>query len=226
MNCKLCGNFINQNFYISDLWNFKCVTNKQLCDNCLDMFVKIKKLKCPFCSRLQKNNEICNDCFVWNTKENSILKNKALYQYNFQMKSYIKKYKYDFDYELKDVFKKEFTNFIKDKKDTVYIVIPNKNKRRQFNQVLELIDHKKIKPLDILKLKENVLKIPQAKKSRKERLLSTQPFYVIESNTQKIVNKKIILIDDVYTTGVTLRHAMYLLNEFKPKEIGSITLCR
>ena len=46
----------------------------------------------------------------------------------------------------------------------------------------------------------------QSEKNRQERLLTTQPFLLLEGH-KKYLQQEIILFDDVYTTGRTLYHA-------------------
>jgi len=50
---------------------------------------------------------------------------------------------------------------------------------------------------------------------------STNPFQI-----QEIVNGRVILLDDLYTTGRTLHHAANVLKEHGATEISSFTLIR
>ena len=64
----------------------------------------------------------------------------------------------------------------------------------------------------------------QSKKSRSERIHIPQVFQI---NPQvEIIGKHILLIDDIYTTGSTLRHAAKLLKESGAERIQSLTLAR
>jgi ComF family protein len=51
-------------------------------------------------------------------------------------------------------------------------------------------------------------------------------FWINPSRAHEIENKKIILIDDLLTTGATLASAAKYLNQFNPSEIISIVICR
>ncbi|HBF58491.1 phosphoribosyltransferase, partial [Exiguobacterium sp.] len=57
---------------------------------------------------------------------------------------------------------------------------------------------------------------------RQARLARSNPFCV----TNDVKGKNIVLVDDVYTTGVTLRQAMFRLKEAGAKEISAVTLFR
>src|SRR5690625_4075328 len=59
------------------------------------------------------------------------------------------------------------------------------------------------------------------KKTRSERLSADNPFAAT-----KRVNKPVILVDDIYTTGTTLRHAATLLKKQGCPEIYAYTLIR
>src|SRR5690625_1097913 len=61
----------------------------------------------------------------------------------------------------------------------------------------------------------------QSKKTRSERLSADNPFVAA-----KKVNKPVILVDDIYTTGTTLRHAATLLKEQGCPEVYAYTLIR
>ncbi|WP_241492697.1 ComF family protein [Exiguobacterium indicum] len=62
----------------------------------------------------------------------------------------------------------------------------------------------------------------QSKAGRQARLARSNPFCV----TSDVKGKNIVLVDDVYTTGVTLRQAMFRLKEAGAKEISAVTLFR
>lgn len=65
----------------------------------------------------------------------------------------------------------------------------------------------------------------QSRKTRRERLLMKQPFTLCQSD-KKLANQKICLVDNVYTTGRTLRHAAQCLIVAGALEVTSLTLAR
>ena len=73
-------------------------------------------------------------------------------------------------------------------------------------------------------LKRKLDTTAQAKKTREERLLMPQPFE-INVDKNKIMNQEIILIDDVYTTGSTLRAALSNI-DIKAHKIKIYTVAR
>ncbi|MEE6657375.1 phosphoribosyltransferase family protein [Pediococcus acidilactici] len=64
----------------------------------------------------------------------------------------------------------------------------------------------------------------QFQRNRQERLQRKNPFRVVEP--QKIAGTKWVIIDDIYTTGVTVRQAGAVLSSHGARHVRSITLCR
>ncbi|WP_294749508.1 ComF family protein [uncultured Exiguobacterium sp.] len=95
----------------------------------------------------------------------------------------------------------------------------NRLSERKFNQAEEIARRMNGKVISALKRDEGAA---QSSKSRKERLNRTNPFHV----TKEVSGKRILLVDDVYTTGITLRQAMVRLKEAGASEISAVTLFR
>ncbi len=89
---------------------------------------------------------------------------------------------------------------------------------RAFNQA-EVIA-KWIQPeIDLILRREHREK--QSKKSRHERITSKNPFILT-----KTINKPVLLVDDIYTTGTTLRHASTMLKKHGCPRVDAFTLIR
>lgn len=121
-----------------------------------------------------------------------------------------------------------FSNF----KNPVIIPMPISKKRRRergFNQC-ELIANELINLSgDIFTLnKSSLIKkidtIPQSRtKNKKQRQENTKNCFAIK-NGEKIKNKNIILLDDVTTTGATLKEAKKILRKYGVKKIICVTI--
>lgn len=97
--------------------------------------------------------------------------------------------------------------------------------RRGFNQaeVIAKIAAKALK----LKLTDCLIRIklttPQSRLPREERLKNVAGIFTVR---QKRLPKAILLIDDVWTTGATMREAMQVLCQRGAKQIWGLTLAR
>src|SRR5690606_12881635 len=89
---------------------------------------------------------------------------------------------------------------------------------RGFKQAKMLAD---FLPIEMVEPLSRVHGEKQSKKTRQERMIAENPFFIKET-----INKKVILVDDIYTTGTTLRHAATLLKEHGCPEVYSLTLIR
>lgn len=92
---------------------------------------------------------------------------------------------------------------------------------RGFNQVKGLLGGCTITEVLVHQHKD---KLAQSHKSRTERLATPQPFLL--KNAARVLNERVILVDDIYTTGRTLYHAAVLLKEAGASEVLSISLAR
>lgn len=113
------------------------------------------------------------------------------------------------------------------------IIIPvpihkKRYKERGYNQS-ELLASEIAKTLNISIEKrvliKNVNNTPQSKLSKIERKNNANGVYKI-INAQKIKNKKIIIIDDIYTTGSTANECSKLLKQAGASEIAVFTIAK
>ena len=131
-------------------------------------------------------------------------------------------YKFAGDYRLRAVFAAEFTAAIRQKRAEVVVPIPVTQATRGFNQVTGLLDGVKLTPC----LQHRTLeKTAQSHKSRRERLQTPQPF-ALSGPVADLAGKRVLLVDDVYTTGRTLYHAADLLYQAGAANVISISLAR
>lgn len=119
------------------------------------------------------------------------------------------------------------------KKYDIILVVPiskSRKKERGYNQS-ELIA-KEISKIISVKLEKNILyKIkdtkPQSTLNKQQRKQNAEGAYIAE-NTLKIKNKKILIIDDIYTTGNTVNECAKVLveKEIKRNNIGILTIAK
>ena len=152
-----------------------------------------------------------------------IIRDKII-AYKFLNQSYL------FEMFVKIMLKKKKTFGFFEKYDII-IPVPISRKRlyeRGYNQS-ELIA-KKISNCLSIKMEKNVLikvkdNIPQSNLDKKTRKENVKDVYEIR-NTGIIKNKKILLIDDIYTTGSTVNECSRILKENGAKYIGVMTIAK
>src|SRR5699024_5852153 len=92
---------------------------------------------------------------------------------------------------------------------------------RGFNQSLAIAEKLARNTSDIQQVLQRIHSEKQSKKTRSQRIFGKNPFKLI-----KKTNKSVILVDDIYTTGTTLRHAATLLKQGGCPAIYSYSLIR
>ncbi|WP_226670824.1 ComF family protein [Metabacillus litoralis] len=226
--CLICHEDFSEQVTWTDLL---LPSNQRTCDDCYSSLQKITGPTCCICFRPQESDGICYDCQRWNDDinwQNIIQRNVSVFQYNEGMKNVLASYKFRGDAELVKVFQNDFLNSYK-KYFTTYkidatVPIPLSDERlyeRGFNQAKLLAD---LLPLPQLHVLQRTHHEKQSKKSRQQRITASNVFSL--KNSSIISNKKLLLIDDIYTTGSTLRQAAKILLDSGADKIYCLTLIR
>ena len=149
---------------------------------------------------------------------------KLILDYKFNEKSYL--YKTFVNFLLKT--EKIFENIKKYDKIIPVPISKKRNKERGYNQSmliaeeianktnLELVNNCLIKTKNI---------IEQSKLNKEDRQQNIQGVYSLQ-NERLITNKKILLVDDIYTTGSTVNECCKILQQANPKTIGVLVLAK
>ncbi len=170
----------------------------------------------------------CLDCVRWEEQPEwagVLTRNMSLFHYNEGMKEIMARFKYRGDHQLREIFASQLKRKVKQTFDQYVLVpIPLSAERlyeRGFNQAeaLAVLSGRPVAGLLERKHGEK-----QSKKDRKARMAQPNPFYVKKDT--EMPAEKILLIDDIYTTGSTLRFAARTLKEQGVNEISSLTIAR
>ena len=199
--CGMCGE-INENY---------------ICNNCYENIKKIKK--CVI--NVYNNRNFSKHLYIF--RYEGIIRNKII-EYKFEDKGYL--YKMFAKIILSD---KKTCNFIK--KYDVIIPVPiskKRKKKRGYNQS-ELVANELAQKLNqdiwtdiIIKKKDNK---PQSELNKLERIKNVEDIYEINKPIE-VKNKKVLLLDDIYTTGSTVNEIARKLKQNQTQEIGVITLAK
>ncbi|MGG5255328.1 ComF family protein [Neobacillus sp. SM06] len=202
-----------------------------VCRDCKRKFENISGEICSICGRPLMDNfssgNLCLDCIRWEEDQQwcgLLNRNVSLFLYNDFLKEVIARFKFRGDYVLAKVFHEEIHSHLARMSFDYLVPIPLSAERlyeRGFNQAEALIKEAGYKPELLL---SRIHSEKQSKKSRHERIHLPQVFQI--SDDRELTGKRLILVDDIYTTGSTLRHAAKLLNQAGAASIQSLTIAR
>lgn len=201
-----------------------------ICDFCCSKLETLKDTThCLGCGRKQESTSLCSDCLEWKKLyPNEPFKHMALFTYNSFAKEYMEKFKIMGDCELAGLFSQDLKLAVKQfGKEAVIVPIPISQRSQQergFNQIELLLQKARISYIPLLK--NNSKQEKQSKKDKRERMLTSQPFEVEDTYAEKITDKAIVIIDDIYTTGRTVFHAADSIRPYKPSKIVTLSLFR
>ena len=220
MKCLLCGQTMKAVFTFSSLLLLKNDASC-LCLDCDSTFERIGEENCPNCMKTDLSTK-CQDCQLW-CKEGVEVSHRAIFIYNQAMKDFFSRYKFDGDFLLRKVFASVLSAALRKYKEYQFVVIPLSRDRyadRGFNQVEGLVEAAGFSYLDLIEKREERA---SSSKSRSERLETELPFFVKSGVS---IPKKILLIDDIYTTGTTINRVKKLLEEAGAEDVKTFSLVR
>lgn len=202
-----------------------------LCDSCLEKIKFINSTYCKICgTKISGAGELCLRCKDNSLKEITLA--RSLCEYDGIMKDVVHNFKYhNCQYLAKYLSKMLFDYYVHSndfKDEDMILPVPiskEKLKKRGYNQSNLLARNFEITNkvnYDILtKIKETE---SQTTKNREERLKNLQGCFVVLDRSL-IKGKKILLIDDVFTTGATCLTIAKLLKKCGAMQVKCLTLC-
>jgi len=186
---------------------------------------------CYICDKPSKD-VVCEGCR--DSIEHRLLINKVIYLgvpfyklyspflYEMEIRDLIEKFKYQRQRAVVKFFKNYIVNLLDENYDFIVPVPlhPLKEKERGFNQSLLIAELIK-EELQVPIVTEGIIRTKytktQTKLSRKEREENVKNAFNIKS-VKRFIGKKLLIVDDVYTTGSTVRS----LAKCFPKEVSRI----
>jgi ComF family protein len=208
-----------------------------ICPNCKEQLNYIKEPRCKRCSKplITLEQEYCYDC---ERKNYHFVRGYALWVYDANMQKSIAYYKYHNKREYAEFYiegiikgyKKQITDIGPD----ALIPVPlhkQKQNLRGYNQA-EIIAKGIGKELSIPVLSNTLIRnkktLPQKGLNDKERLKNLEKAfeYSDEERNKKLMKlDKVILVDDIYTTGSTIEACSNILLQHNVKEVYFICIC-
>lgn len=222
---------------------FLCKGGKKILEKIINL---IYPPTCGICGKIDESF-LCKKCYKildkqaefgiqrYKNNENTFDEHLYIFKYEGIIRRYILKYKF----QDKSYLYKTFVNFLlKNEKlfeilksyDTI-IPVPVSKKRekeRGYNQSFLLA--KEISKITEINIETNCLFktkniIEQSKLNKEDRMKNIQGVYKLKQGN-KLNNKKIILLDDIYTTGSTVNECCKILKTANPNKIGVLTIAK
>ena len=191
----------------------------------------LKEIKITdFCRFFDCNIAICQSCQLQLAPKFisfDVYGYKALsiYEYSDFLKNIIYLYKGCYDYEMKDAFLNLFIKELSIRfKGYKIIPIPSykeDDELRGFNHVNEVFKMMKVDLLSIIEKTEHHKQALKGAKRRKE----IHKFLRLTTN-KSLEKTKVLIVDDIYTTGSTMKAAINLVEKLNPKEIRVLVLAK
>lgn len=225
MICVYCGEKFIETFSLHRMFFNGTET---ACSKCLNRFEKISGPICRVCGSVILNRDLCKTCdeFIKENSNQPLTMNRSIFHYTNEMKEWLNRYKFYGDVTLASMFTTDLQENYESYFKRVKIIVPiplsdERLNERGFNQVEVLGE---LSGFQLTKCLKRVHTEKQSKLNRSERLSRKQVFSYC--GEKKIENVPILILDDVYTTGKTVRDAAIILLQNGASEVFSLTLIR
>lgn len=214
------------------------------CPECTGTFTAISAPLCSCCGVMFKSrqgeNHLCGDCI---TRPKKFRFARAAVTNNQQLMTAVHRFKYAGKIQLAEILGglmlKAYLRFWEQEKFDLVLPVPlhrKKFRKRGFNQSYLLIrSWKSISnpsaveltaiPVSKSVLIKNKATLPQTGLSRQQRLINIKGAFRVE-DPQKVNAKKVLLIDDVYTTGATVNECARVLLKAGAEFVDVLTVAR
>jgi ComF family protein len=210
---------------------------ERICSLCKSKLKYISEPRCKKCSKPieVEEEEYCSDCL---RKEYQFIKGFALWIYDEHMKKSISDFKYYNKKENAKFYIQEiigrYGKTIEKISPDVLVPVPihkSKHGERGYNQA-DILAKGLGKELGLPVLSHLLIRnkktLPQKQLSDKERLRNLRKAFEFNHEIYQRYGKeinKVLLVDDIYTTGSTIEACSNVLINQKIKEVYFVTLC-
>lgn len=192
--------------------------DKWICNLCKKRIIKFKK------AQILKVRNIYYNKFVYIFEYKHIIR-KLMLNYKFKSRPYISNFFVEIILKDKNLCR-NILNY------DIIIPVPmsrQKLKKRGYNQT-ELVakgisKELKIETENLLQKKENIKTQSSLLKTGRSRNIRNA-FYIEKEKEEKVKNKRVILLDDIFTTGATARECSKKLKEAGAKDILVLVLAK
>lgn len=204
----------------------------EICDSCRKKIKKISEPRCKRCGRpiRSKEQEFCHDC---QNKKHIYKEGMAVYLYKGEVRKAVHRMKFQNQRVYARIFgrlmAKEAEEKIQRWGAEAVIPVPmyrKKQRLRGYNQAellaREITDQRNLPLICDLVLRVKNTK-PQKELEGKDREENLKKAFIITKNDVKL--RKILIVDDIYTTGSTVDAIAEVLKKSGVEEIYFLSLC-
>lgn len=207
------------------------------CPACRINLKPIKEPKCKKCSKPIESaeKEYCHDCEI---KAHHYIKGYAMWVYDAAMKKSMAEFKFHGRREYGDFYVDEIISHygeeIKQIAPDILVPIPihkHKQLQRGYNQA-DILAGRIGEKLGIPVLSSLLIRdkntLPQKQLNDKERLRNLEKAFSyskVESEKYRNIIRRVILIDDIYTTGSTIEACTNILLQNGVEEVYFVSVC-
>lgn len=205
---------------------------RYVCEECETRLSYIKEPSCKKCGKQleEEAREYCMDC---EKKVHAFRQGKAVFSYQKDMKESMYRFKYANRREYADFYAKtaaeRYGMWIKRKGIDVIIPVPmygGKKRKRGYNQAESFAKslEREIKiPADKKLVRRIKNTVPQKQLNDRQRRENLKGAFQLRTNIVKY--RKILLVDDIYTTGSTADAVAECLRMAGAKEVYVLSIC-
>lgn len=213
-----------------------------LCGACQDQFDPIEEPYCHRCARPIGSSDdqslesfapsvLCGDC---RTRQLTLDATYAGYEYRGLMRQVISDWKFAGHEEWGDWFGKRLADTIEFRTplDQIDFIQPiplheNRHEERGFNQARQLASGlSEVWGIPVISDLEKIRETaPQVELSREERMENLRGVFSVDSN-ERLADSHVVLVDDIFTTGSTLRTAAGVLMDNGVETVTAVVLAR
>jgi len=208
-----------------------------ICKNC---FKEIPFITPPFCQRCSKpfftanpRNHLCSECM---SKKNFFNQVRAIGKYEGVLKIIIHKFKYRGNFSMLRLLNLLIKNMPEDTRpllNSYDFIIPvplhrTRLRERGFNQAVlfgKIIAREYGIPLKFMTLQRITSTFPQTMLPVTTRKLNVRDAFRVKDQTQ-VESKRILLVDDVYTTGATINECARILKKAGAAIVDGLVIAR
>ena len=205
---------------------------RDLCEKCEKKIPYIREPVCKKCGKQLENvkQEYCGDC---SRKKHHYIQGKAVFSYQKEMKLSMYRFKYSNKREYADFYAKEavkkYRTWIEWRGVEVVVPVPmhkKKQRARGYNQAevfAKKLGRQMNLPVELRLVSRIKNTTPQKELNERQRKDNLKGAFQVKTNIVKY--SKILLVDDIYTTGATIDAIAEKLLEAGAKEVYFLSIC-